>query len=84
MLLENPSTYVAFADATMSEIEFLREVVRRTGCGLLLDVNNVFVQSVNHGFDAAAYHRRASRSSMSARSISAAMPSTATTTARRS
>ena len=55
MLLENPSTYVAFAEATMSEIEFLREVVRRTGCGLLLDVNNVFVQSVNHGFDAAAF-----------------------------
>jgi uncharacterized protein (UPF0276 family) len=55
MLLENPSTYVAFADATMSEVEFLRELVRRTGCGLLLDVNNVFVQSVNHGFDAAAF-----------------------------
>ena len=55
MLLENPSTYVAFSDAAMSEVEFLREVVRRTGCGLLLDVNNVFVQSVNHGFDAAAF-----------------------------
>lgn len=55
MLLENPSTYVAFADTAMSEIAFLREVVRRTGCGLLLDVNNVFVQSVNHGFDAAAF-----------------------------
>ncbi len=55
MLLENPSTYVAFADAAMSEVEFLREVVRRTGCGLLLDVNNVFVQSVNHGFDAGAF-----------------------------
>jgi uncharacterized protein len=54
MLLENPSTYVAFAGASMSEVEFLREVVRRTGCGLLLDVNNVYVQSVNHGFDAAA------------------------------
>jgi uncharacterized protein (UPF0276 family) len=55
MLLENPSTYVAFAGAGMSEVEFLREVVARTGCGLLLDVNNVFVQSVNHGFDAAAF-----------------------------
>jgi len=55
MLLENPSTYVAFADAAMSEVEFLREIVRRTGCGLLLDVNNVFVQSVNHGFDAVAF-----------------------------
>ncbi len=55
MLLENPSTYVAFSDAAMSEVEFLRAVVRRTGCGLLLDVNNVFVQSVNHGFDARAF-----------------------------
>ena len=55
MLLENPSTYVAFADAAMSEVEFLREIVRRTGCGLLLDVNNVFVQSVNHGFEAQAF-----------------------------
>jgi uncharacterized protein len=55
MLLENPSTYVAFAEVSMSEIEFLREIVRRTGCGLLLDVNNVFVQATNHGFDAGAY-----------------------------
>ena len=51
MLLENPSTYVAYAETTMSEVEFLRAVVRRTGCGLLLDVNNVFVQAANHGFD---------------------------------
>jgi len=55
MLLENPSTYVAFVASTMSEIDFLRAVVRRTGCGLLLDVNNVYVSSVNHGFDSAAY-----------------------------
>lgn len=55
MLLENPSTYVAFADSTMSEVEFLRLVARRTGCGLLLDVSNVVVSSVNQGFDAAAY-----------------------------
>ncbi|MGH6736061.1 MAG: MNIO family bufferin maturase [Methyloceanibacter sp.] len=55
MLLENPSTYVAFAETSMSEVEFLREIVRRTGCGLLLDVNNVFVQAANHGFDARAY-----------------------------
>ena len=51
MLLENPSTYVAFSTSDMSEIEFLKEVVRRTGCGLLLDVNNVFVQATNHDFD---------------------------------
>jgi hypothetical protein len=55
MLLENPSTYVAFEDASMSEVEFLREVARRTGCGLLLDVNNVFVQAVNHSFDAKTF-----------------------------
>lgn len=55
MLLENPSTYVAFAESTMSEVDFLREIVRRTGCGLLLDVNNVFVQATNHGFDARDY-----------------------------
>jgi uncharacterized protein len=55
MLLENPSTYVAFAETSMNEVDFLREIVRRTGCGLLLDVNNVFVQATNHGFDAHDY-----------------------------
>jgi uncharacterized protein (UPF0276 family) len=55
MLLENPSTYVAFAETEMSEIAFLSELVARTGCGLLLDVNNMFVQATNHGFDATAY-----------------------------
>jgi hypothetical protein len=55
MLLENPSTYVAFDNATMSEIEFLKAVVKRTGCGLLLDVNNVFVQAVNHDFEPESY-----------------------------
>jgi uncharacterized protein (UPF0276 family) len=55
MLLENPSTYVAFGATTMTEIQFLSEVAQRTGCGLLLDVNNVHVSAVNHGFDATAY-----------------------------
>lgn len=55
MLLENPSTYVAFAATKMTEIEFLSAVAQRTGCGLLLDVNNVHVSAVNHEFDAAAY-----------------------------
>src|SRR5271165_4313588 len=55
MLLENPSTYVAFAETTMSETEFLREIVRRTDCGLLLDVNNIFVSATNHGFDPYRY-----------------------------
>jgi hypothetical protein len=51
LLLENPSTYVAFESSTWSEGDFLREVVQRTGCGLLLDVNNVYVSSTNHGLD---------------------------------
>ena len=55
MLLENPSTYVAFAASTMSEIDFLAEVVRRTGCGLLLDVNNVHVSATNQQYDPVAY-----------------------------
>jgi uncharacterized protein (UPF0276 family) len=55
ILLENPSTYVVFTESTMSETEFIRDLVRRTGCGLLLDVNNVFVSATNHGFSALAY-----------------------------
>jgi uncharacterized protein len=55
VLLENPSTYVAFRDSTMSETDFLRSIVRRAGCGLLLDVNNVFVSAENHGFSARQY-----------------------------
>lgn len=47
MLLENPSSYLAFAESTMSETDFLREIAKRTGCGLLLDVNNVFVSATN-------------------------------------
>ena len=47
MLLENPSSYLGFAESTMSETAFLRELVAKTGCGLLLDVNNVFVSGTN-------------------------------------
>ncbi len=47
MLLENPSSYLAFAESMMSETDFLRELSQRTGCGLLLDVNNVFVSATN-------------------------------------
>jgi len=57
MLLENPATYVEFAESSMDEAAFLSEVVRRTGCGLLLDVNNVYVCSVNHRRDARTYLR---------------------------
>jgi uncharacterized protein (UPF0276 family) len=55
MLLENPSTYLAFAESTYSEIDFIAEVVRRTGCGLLLDVNNVYVASTNQQWDPINY-----------------------------
>jgi uncharacterized protein len=55
ILLENPSTYVAFRSSTMSETDFIRSVVQRTGCSLLLDVNNVFVSATNHGFSASHY-----------------------------
>ncbi len=55
MLLENPATYVLFAQSTLPETDFLAEVVKRTGCGLLLDVNNVFVSASNHRFDPRAY-----------------------------
>jgi uncharacterized protein (UPF0276 family) len=55
MLLENPATYVAFANSDMPEVEFLGAVAARTGCGLLLDVNNVYVAATNHGFEPMAY-----------------------------
>jgi uncharacterized protein (UPF0276 family) len=55
MLLENPATYVEFAASTMPETEFIAEIVKRTGCGLLLDVNNVYVACVNHHRDPCAY-----------------------------
>ncbi|MEO3387068.1 DUF692 domain-containing protein [Mesorhizobium sp. CAU 1741] len=55
MLLENPSTYVDFEGSTIEETAFLGEIVRRTGCGLLLDINNVFVSSVNHDRSARDY-----------------------------
>jgi len=55
MLLENPSTYLAFAETTMTEVDFLSDIARRTGCGLLLDVNNVFVSSTNQQTNARAY-----------------------------
>lgn len=57
LVLENPSTYVQFDDADYDEAAFLAELVRRTGCRLLVDVNNVFVSAHNHGFDAEAWLR---------------------------
>jgi uncharacterized protein len=55
ILLENPSSYVTFAASQLSEAEFLAEVARRADCGILLDVNNVYVSSTNHGWDPSAY-----------------------------
>ena len=55
MLIENPATYIEFAASTMDEAQFLREVLKRAGCGLLLDVNNVHVSCVNHAGDAWAF-----------------------------
>lgn len=55
ILIENPSTYVEFASSSLEEIDFLTELVARTGCGLLLDVNNVHVTCTNHNRDARAY-----------------------------
>ena len=56
-MLENPSTYLGFADDTMREWEFLAEMAEQADCGLLLDVNNVYVSSVNHDFDPVEYIR---------------------------
>jgi uncharacterized protein (UPF0276 family) len=55
MLLENPSSYFEFPGGSWSEPEFLAQVVARTGCGLLLDVNNVYVSCANHGHETRAY-----------------------------
>ena len=55
MLLENPSNYIGIAESTIPEVDFLTEEAKRTGCGLLLDVNNVFVSAKNQGTDPLLY-----------------------------
>ncbi|MGC1488842.1 MAG: DUF692 domain-containing protein [Albidovulum sp.] len=55
MLLENPSLYLDFAESQMDEVDFLTQLAKRTGCGLLLDVNNVFISATNRQTDAADY-----------------------------
>jgi len=55
ILLENVSSYLTFAHSTMPEWEFLAEIARRADCGILLDVNNIYVSSVNHEFDPVTY-----------------------------
>ncbi|MGH8316021.1 MAG: MNIO family bufferin maturase [Steroidobacterales bacterium] len=55
ILIENPSTYLRFKHSTIPEWEFLASVARRTGCGILCDVNNIYVSACNHGWDASNY-----------------------------
>ena len=55
ILIENPSSYLAFRTSSMSETDFIRAMAKHTGCGLLLDVNNVCVSATNHGFSARDY-----------------------------
>lgn len=55
MLLENPATYVEFQDSSLEEAEFIRAVLQRTGCGLLLDLNNLYISCVNHQRDVQSY-----------------------------
>jgi uncharacterized protein (UPF0276 family) len=57
ILIENPSSYLHYVESVIPEWEFLVEVARRSGCGVLLDVNNIYVSARNHGFDASAYLR---------------------------
>ena len=57
VLIENPSSYLQYVESTIPEWEFLAELARRSGCGVLLDVNNIYVSACNHGFDASAYLR---------------------------
>jgi hypothetical protein len=55
MLLENPSTYIRFSESDIPEVDFIAELSKRTGCGLLLDINNVFVSARNHATEPSAY-----------------------------
>lgn len=55
ILIENPSSYLEFKESNMSEWDFISQLVKKSGCGLLLDINNVYVSSVNHGFDPQEY-----------------------------
>ncbi|EGF90804.1 xylose isomerase-like TIM barrel family protein [Asticcacaulis biprosthecium C19] len=55
LLIENPSSYITYPEDSLTEWQFLTQLCARTGCGLLLDVNNIYVSAHNHGFDARAY-----------------------------
>ena len=64
ILLENVSTYVTYTHSAMPEWEFLTEVARRSGCGILLDVNNLYVNATNHKFDPREYLKNISKESV--------------------
>jgi uncharacterized protein len=64
MLIENVSSYLQFAHSTIDEWDFLDALAKQSGCGLLLDVNNVYVSAMNHGFDALHYLSRIPRESV--------------------
>ncbi len=55
ILIENPSAYLEFTDSKISEVNFLNEIAQKTGCGILLDINNIFVSAENFSFDAKKY-----------------------------
>jgi len=61
ILIENPSSYLQYIESAIPEWEFLVELAERTGCGVLLDVNNIYVSASNHGFDAGGYLRAVPR-----------------------
>ena len=64
ILVENPSTYLRFAHSTIPEWDFIASVAERTGCGILCDVNNIFVSASNHGWDASEYLARLPRAAV--------------------
>lgn len=62
ILIENPSTYLQFPHSSYTEEDFIKEVARRSGCGILLDINNVYVSAYNHGFEPKSYVRKIAES----------------------
>lgn len=77
ILVENPSRYLSFTQTTMDEPEFLTRLVTRTGCGLLLDVNNIYVSAVNLGLDARSYLDRIPPNAVEEIHLAGHMPSPA-------
>ena len=74
ILAENPTTYLQFPESTIPEPDFLAEVSRRTGCGLICDINNIFVSAHNHGWDAQTYLRALPREAVAEYHLAGHMP----------